>query len=96
MAHRRSNSPESDLAKLSPDYPDEEIARIWEGNDFSERYLLAQVLSLDQTGIQKLDCPLIIFAGRYDINVNSQVAADWFAKVKAPSKQGSYRENSDH
>jgi len=30
---------------------------------------------------------LIIFAGRYDVNVNSGVAAPWFAKVAAPSKQ---------
>jgi pimeloyl-ACP methyl ester carboxylesterase len=96
MAHRRSNSPESDVAKLSPDYTDEEISRIWDGNDFSEHYLLAQVLSLDLTGIRKLDCPLIIFAGRYDFNVNSQVAADWFEKVKAPSKQFVWFENSAH
>jgi NAD(P)-dependent dehydrogenase (short-subunit alcohol dehydrogenase family) len=66
------------------------------GNDFSGHYLLAQVLSLDLTGIRKLDCPLIIFSGRYDFNVNSQIAADWFAKVKAPSKQFVWFENSAH
>lgn len=96
MARRPSNSPESDVAKLSPDYTDEEISHIWDGNDFSEHYLLAQVLSLDLTGIRTLDCPLIIFAGRYDFNVNSQVAADWFEKVKAPSKQFVWFENSAH
>jgi pimeloyl-ACP methyl ester carboxylesterase len=96
MAHRRSNSAESDVATLSPDYTDEEISRIWQGNDFSEHYLLAPVLGLDLTGIQELDCPLIIFAGRYDFNVNSQVAAAWFAKVKAPSKQFVWFENSAH
>ena len=96
MAHRSSNSPESDVAKLSPDYTDEEISRIWQGNDFSERYLLAEVLSLDLTEIQELDCPLIIFGGRYDTNVNSQVASEWFAKVKAPSKQFVWFENSAH
>jgi proline iminopeptidase len=31
MAYRKDNSAESDLAELSPDYNDEEIARIWEG-----------------------------------------------------------------
>jgi pimeloyl-ACP methyl ester carboxylesterase len=96
MAHRTGNSAEADLAKLSPDYTDEEIPRLWEGNEFSERYLLAQVLSLDQSGIHELDCPLIIFAGRYDVNVNSQLAAEWFATVKAPSKQFVWFENSAH
>jgi proline iminopeptidase len=96
MAYRRGNSAESDLSYLSPDYTDAEIAHIWDGNDFSERYLLQQVLSLDLTGIQKLECPLIIFAGRHDVNVNSQVAAEWFARVNAPSKQFVWFENSAH
>ena len=96
MAHRNGNSAESDLADLSPDYPSGEIAHIWDGNEFSERYLLAGVLGLDLTEIRQLNCPLIIFAGRYDVNVNSEVAAAWFAKVKAPSKQFIWFENSAH
>ncbi|MCU1262789.1 MAG: alpha/beta fold family hydrolase [Bryobacterales bacterium] len=96
MAHRRGNSAESALADLSPDYTDEEISRIWQGNEFAEPYLLPEVLSLDLTGIRKLDCPLILFAGRHDFNVNSQVAAEWFANVKAPSKRFVWFENSAH
>jgi proline iminopeptidase len=96
MAHRDGNSAESDLADLSPDYSSGEIARIWEGNDFSERYLLAEILGLDLTDIRQLSCPLIIFAGRYDVNVNSDVAAAWFTKVNAPSKQFIWFENSAH
>jgi proline iminopeptidase len=96
MAHRDGNSAESDLVDLSPDYSSEEIAHIWDGNHFSEHYLLAEVLSLDLTEIRQLNCPLIIFAGRYDVNVNSEVAAAWFAKVHAPSKQFIWFENSAH
>ena len=96
MAYRSSNSPESELAQLSPDYTDAEISHIWQGNDFSERYLLADVLKVDLSGIVTLDCPLIIFAGRHDLNVNSQVAAEWFAKVKAPSKHFEWFETSAH
>jgi pimeloyl-ACP methyl ester carboxylesterase len=96
MAHRQSNSGESDVAVLSPDYTDNEISHIWDGNDFSESYLLARLLSLDLTGIRDLGCPLIIFAGRYDFDVNARLAADWFAKVKAPSKQFVWFENSAH
>jgi pimeloyl-ACP methyl ester carboxylesterase len=96
MAHRRSNSGESDVALLSPDYTDDEIGHIWDGNDFSESYLLVKLLSLDLTEIKELRCPLIIFAGRYDFDVNAQVAAEWFAKVKAPSKRFVWFENSAH
>ena len=80
MAYRHDNSAESALADLSPDYTDDEISRIWRGNEFAEPYLLPEVLSLDLTEIRKLDCPLVIFAGRHDFNVNSQVAAEWFAR----------------
>jgi proline iminopeptidase len=96
MAHRDGNSAEGDLARLSPDYTADEISQIWEGNEFSEKYLLAQILSLNLTDTRKLDCPLIIFGGRYDVNVNSDVAAEWFAKVDAPSKQFVWFENSAH
>ncbi len=96
MANRRGSSAETDLGKLSPDYTDEEISRIWEDNEFGESYLLRQVLSLDLSGIRKLSCPLIVFAGRHDVNVNSQLAAEWFATVQAPSKQFVWFEHSAH
>src|SRR5215831_11411749 len=35
MAYRRDNSADSALAQLSPDYSDEEIRRVWEGNKFA-------------------------------------------------------------
>ncbi len=46
-------------------------------NAFGERYLLPDVLSLDLTGTRKLGCPLIVFPGRHDVNVNSKLAAEW-------------------
>jgi pimeloyl-ACP methyl ester carboxylesterase len=96
MAGRRGNDDESDLAGLSPDYTDAEIAHVWDGNRFTEEHMLPQVLGADLSGVRKLDCPLIIFAGRYDIDVNSELAADWFAKVHAPSKQFVWFEHSAH
>ena len=96
MAHRPGNSAESDLAKLSPDYTDKEISHIWDGNKFTEQHLLVDLLSRDLSTIRELACPLIIFAGRHDYDVNSQVAAEWFATVKAPSKQFVWFENSAH
>ena len=96
MAHRQGNSAESHLANLSPDYTDSEVAQIWQGNEFSERLLLLYVLNLDLTGTRDLECPLILFAGRYDVNINSQLAEEWFATVKAPAKHFVWFENSAH
>jgi proline iminopeptidase len=95
MAYRKDNAAESALARLSPDYTDEESRRVWEGNDFSTPILLPGILSRD-LGVKKLDCPLILFEGRHDTNVNAEVAAEWFAKVKAPEKHIVWFERSAH
>jgi pimeloyl-ACP methyl ester carboxylesterase len=95
MAYRHDNAAEGDLAKLSPDYTDEESRRAWEGNKFATPVLLPEILSRD-LGVKKLDCPLILFEGRHDTNINAEVAAEWFAKVKAPEKHIVWFEHSAH
>jgi proline iminopeptidase len=96
MAYRQNNDADSDLSELSPDYTDEEIRRIWEGNHFATPYLLPELLSIDVGAIRKLDVPLILLEGRHDLNVNSAVCAEWFARVKAPKKQLVWFEHSAH
>ncbi|HZZ68298.1 MAG TPA: alpha/beta hydrolase [Phenylobacterium sp.] len=96
MAYRHGNQAEGDLADLSPDYTDAEIGRIWEGNAFGERYLLQKLLSLDLSQVRTLKCPLIVFAGRHDMNVNADLAAQWFATVTAPAKHLVWFEHSAH
>ena len=86
MAFRNGNDAESDLVTLSPDYTDSEIAHIWDGNSFSERHLLREVLCIDQSPTRELQCPLLVFAGRHDFDVNAELAAQWFAAVRAPYK----------
>jgi proline iminopeptidase len=44
----------------------------------------------------KLSVPLILFEGRHDRNVNSEVAATWFDTVKAPDKHLVWFEHSGH
>ena len=95
MAYRQHQD-DSIVGRLSPDYSDEEARRLYDGNGFSEGFLLSGVLSLDFTNVTKLDCPLVIFAGRHDRTVNSTVAKDWFDRVRAPSKQFVWFENSAH
>jgi proline iminopeptidase len=96
MAYREGNKAEGDLADLSPDYTDLEVSHIWEGNTFGERYLLPEALGLDLSGIRKLSCPLLVFAGRHDFNVNSQLAEEWVASVDGPAKHFVWFENSAH
>jgi hypothetical protein len=37
----------------------------------------------DRSVIRKLGCPLFLFEGRHDYNVNAKVAWEWFQKVEA-------------
>ena len=96
MAYRRDNSADGDLAQLSPDYSDQEIGHIWDGNKFATPYLLPEVVALDLTKTNKLAVPLVLFEGRHDQNVNSEVAATWFDTVKAPDKHLVSFEHSGH
>jgi len=96
MAYRQNNAPEGNLAQLSPDYTDDEIRHVWDGNEFATPYVLSKVLSLDLSRIQTLATPLVLFLGRHDFNVNADVSAEWFAKVKAPEKQLVWFEHSAH
>ncbi|ALN60985.1 alpha/beta hydrolase fold family protein [Lysobacter antibioticus] len=81
---------------LAPEYSDAEIARIWEGNEFSEKRLLIEALQRDYSSVKRLDCPVILFNGRDDYNVSSALAAEWFGRLQAPSKQLVWFERSAH
>jgi pimeloyl-ACP methyl ester carboxylesterase len=96
MAYRTDNSADGDLAQLSPDYTDQEISHIWDGNKFSTPYLLPDLIATDLSQITQLAIPLILFEGRHDLNVNSDIAADWFNALKAPEKHLLWFENSGH
>ena len=96
MAYRTDNSADSDLAQLSPDYSEQEISHIWDGNKFATPYLLPDLVASDLSRIRKLAVPLILFEGRHDVNVNSDVAAVWFDALKAPEKRLVWFEHSGH
>jgi pimeloyl-ACP methyl ester carboxylesterase len=96
MAYRRNNSADGDLAQLSPDYSDQEITHIWDGNKFATPYLLPEVIALNLTTIHKLSVPLVLFLGRHDRNVNAEIAAAWFDTVRTPEKHLVWFEHSGH
>jgi pimeloyl-ACP methyl ester carboxylesterase len=96
MAYRHDQEDESHAVRLSPDYTDAEEPHIYDGNGFSERYLLAPLLNMDLSGETTLEVPLILLEGRHDRVVSSDVAHDWFERVKAPEKHFVWFENSAH
>jgi pimeloyl-ACP methyl ester carboxylesterase len=96
MAYRTSQEDESHAGRLSPDYTDAEAPHIFDGNDYSEGFLLAGVLNLNLSDQTDFKCPILLFEGRHDRTVNSDVAYEWFQKVKAPRKQFVWFENSAH
>jgi pimeloyl-ACP methyl ester carboxylesterase len=96
MAYRTSQEDESHAVRLSPDYTDADAPHIYDGNEFSERYLLADVFNLDLSAETELQCPLLLLLGRHDRTVNSDVARDWFDRVKAPEKHLVWFEQSAH
>lgn len=95
MAYRRDNSADSALARLSPDYSDEESRRVWEGNAFVTPILLPPMLARDPHA-KEVDVPIFLFSGRHDTNVNSDVGAEWLARLKAPEKRIVWFEHSAH
>jgi len=95
MAYRNNAQADSALSKLSPDYTADELEHIWDGNGWSTPILLPGLMT-DRPAPEELKVPLVIFAGRFDTNVNSEVAAAWFKKVKAPKKDLVWFEHSAH
>lgn len=96
MAYRHDQSDESHAGRLSPDYTDAEQPHIYDGNDFSERRLLGFLLEQDVSKVTTFRCPILIFGGRHDRTVNSDVAAAWLKRVQAPAKRFVWFENAAH
>jgi proline iminopeptidase len=96
MAYRKSQDDESHAGRLSPDYTDAEAPHIFDGNDFSEKFLFAGVLQQDFRKETNFGCPILLFEGRFDHTVNSDVASEWFNTVKAPEKRFVWFERSAH
>ena len=85
---------EENLALLSPDYIDGDS----EGSDFAGTLtrLAPALLATDFRSTTKLEVPTFIFAGRYDYETPSAVAAEWFRKLTAPKKGIFWFEHSAH
>jgi pimeloyl-ACP methyl ester carboxylesterase len=87
---------ESAAAKLAPEYTDADLKTMWDATEFSSSRMLTDVLTQDFSVYTTFRCPIVIFNGRHDYNVSSSATAEWFAKVKAPTKRLVWFENSAH
>ncbi|MDH5835246.1 alpha/beta hydrolase [Luteimonas kalidii] len=82
--------------RLSPEYSDEQARRAYEGNVYSQDFLFSDIVGVDMSDVRRLECPLIVLAGRHDRSVNSYVAREWFETVQAPAKHFEWFEHSAH
>jgi pimeloyl-ACP methyl ester carboxylesterase len=82
--------------KISPDYSEADFKAIDAGSAFSLPKLLPDMAATDFTKLTRLNCPLLIFAGRYDYTTPSELVQRWFERVEAPSKRWVWFENSAH
>jgi pimeloyl-ACP methyl ester carboxylesterase len=82
--------------RISPDYSEADFKAIDQGSGFSLTKLLPELTATDFTGVTRIDCPVLIFAGRYDYTTPSPLAAQWLDRVQAPYKRLVWFENSAH
>jgi proline iminopeptidase len=82
--------------KLAPEYSDDDVRNAFKGQAAVTEALLPTILSTDLSTIRRLEVPLILILGRHDRNVSSDVAAEWYAKLRAPAKQLIWFERSAH
>ncbi len=86
-------------AALDPHAPDNTAADfqgIDSGGAFSAPKLLPDLAKTNYARLSKLDCPVIIFAGRYDYTTPTAPVRSWFDALKSRSKRWVWFENSAH
>jgi pimeloyl-ACP methyl ester carboxylesterase len=93
---RKSYDTLENTETISPDYSETDFKAIDQGSAFTLPKLLPYLISADFTKVRKLDCPVLMFAGRYDYTVPSVLVKRWFDQVQAPSKRFVWFENSAH
>lgn len=93
---RRGGDFEAAAFKLAPEYSDEDVRNAFKGQEAVTNALLPHILSTDLSTIRTLKVPLLLFLGRHDRNVSSEVAAEWFETLRAPAKKLIWFERSAH
>ena len=85
-----------DIAKLSPDVSAKDRQDRDKGLELSLNALWTELGRSSLWNITDFGCPIILFVGRHDINVNAALTAEWFGRIHAPAKKLVWFENSAH
>ena len=97
LSHGRSSYDYLENAeRISPDYSEADFRAIDAGSGFSVPKLLPELAAVDFTGLTRLRCPLVIFAGRFDYTTPKEPVVRWFEALTAPIKRLVWFENSAH
>ena len=82
--------------RLSPEYTAADVQAWGKGSAFSVTTLWPRLADVSFTSVRRMDVPIVFLLGRHDYTVPSPVAAQWFERVKAPSKKLVWLEHSAH
>jgi pimeloyl-ACP methyl ester carboxylesterase len=93
---RKSYDVWEDAETISPDYSAADFHSIGVASSFSLPRLLPELAATDFSKLKRLDCPVIIFAGRYDYTTPNAPVIQWYDRLAAPSKRFVWFENSAH
>jgi pimeloyl-ACP methyl ester carboxylesterase len=85
-----------DAETISPDYSAADFHSIGVASSFSLPRLLPEMAATDFSKLKRLDCPVIIFAGRYDYTTPNAPVIQWYDRLAAPRKRFVWFENSAH
>ncbi len=95
-AYRHSSGYYFNAPFLSPQYTENDVADINEGNVYTLEKILPEFLNVDFKNIKSFPIPIFIFMGRHDYTTPSEPTAHWLKVLKAPLKKGVWFENSAH
>lgn len=86
----------NDIAAMSPTYNADDLKVRDTAQGFSIQAMWDTLGKTNLTGETNFQCPVLIFQGRHDLGTSAILAGEWFAGLKAPSKQIVWFEHSAH
>jgi proline iminopeptidase len=85
------------IAQMSPDYTAAEFKTMMgEAQAFSDKALWGEMGTIDYSKAVSFGLPVVMLQGRHDRATSAALVADWFGRVKAPSKKIVWFEDSAH
>jgi len=85
------------LPKLKPEYTFLDLIRILQGNFFSTKTMIKELLTINLLEqIPELKIPVYFLMGRHDYNWSAELAKKYFDVLKAPKKEFIWFEKSAH